>query len=81
MNRLRSLAYVTVGVIAGYLAGSLARSPATRGDKSALDDTQIINALVGENASLTEELEVSRKLIDTLKAERREMRNATADPA
>jgi hypothetical protein len=69
MNRDRHLILPAVTLLVGYLAGALFHGP-TAGD------AKIIEVLVDENLSLKEENELRQKIIDTLKAERRELNSA-----
>jgi hypothetical protein len=65
-NQQVHLAAFAIGVVVGFLPSAF-----TGGR-----DTELIQALAAENANLKEQNEVQQKLIDTLKAECRELYKA-----
>jgi hypothetical protein len=81
MRSFRELLIAVVGFIAGTtLGGAFYHNLPGREDRlqrEIKDDAAVIEALTDENASLKEENDLQRKLIDAYKAERGEIKDKT----
>jgi len=70
-NNVRDLLLVIAAILAGYFTGKYIHSG------SDPDDVKILEVLVAENASLKEQVELQKKLIEAYEAERQEISNKT----
>ena len=70
-NNVRDLLLVIAAILADYFTGKYIHGG------SHPDDVKILEVLVDENASLKEQVELQKKLIETYEAERQEISNKT----
>jgi hypothetical protein len=70
-NNVRDLLLVIAAILAGYFTGKYIH----RGSDP--EDIKILEVLVDENASLKEQVELQKKLIEAYEAERQEISNKT----